>query len=181
MYTSTCCEWEIFLPGRKLIRKGYKVERYKEPGGHKHPPFTATELSCCKFCIFFHSVNSKFTTCRTYLCFDDAACYNTQGVLTFYLQTVVGKEEEAPVWGKMHEQLTVHCCYGTDKRLTQKEIVFQNIFYTSLQNYRINQNIQKGVRFVKNLRQRYRYISFIEWPSTSIVMLTSIGVIQSIS
>lgn len=57
----------------------------------------------------------------------------------------------------------------------KKKSYFQNIFYTSLQNYRINQNIQKGMRFVKNLRQRYRYISFIEWPSTSIVMLTSIG------
>lgn len=81
----------------------------------------------------------------------------------------------------MHEQLTVHCCYGTDKRRTQKEIVFSKHFYTLLQNYRINQNLQKGVRFVKNLRQRYRYISFIEWPSTSIVMLTSIGVKRSIS
>lgn len=82
----------------------------------------------------------------------------------------------------MHEQLTVHYCYGTDKRLTQKEIVFQNIFLkiiTELQNK--PEHTKRCVRFVKNLRQRYRYISFIEWPSTSIVMPTSIGVIQSIS
>lgn len=81
----------------------------------------------------------------------------------------------------MHEQLTVHYCYGTDKIRTQKEIVFSKHFLHIITELQNKPEHKKGVRFVKNLRQRYRYISFIEWPSTSIVMLTSIGVIQSIS
>lgn len=38
---------------------------------------------------------------------------------------------------EIHEQLTVHYCYGTDKRRTQKEIVFSKHFLhiiTELQN-----------------------------------------------
>lgn len=57
----------------------------------------------------------------------------------------------------MHEQLTVHSCYGTDKRRTQKEIVFSKHFLhiiTELQNK--PEHTKRCVRFVKNLRQRYR-------------------------
>lgn len=82
----------------------------------------------------------------------------------------------------MHEQLTVHCCYGTDKQTdTKRNRISKHFLHiiTELQNK--PEHTKRCVRFVKNLRQRYRYISFIEWPSTSIVMLTSIGVKRSIS